>query len=64
MNIRDLSALERAATWLDELILACRNFGPLSCKHPKLTATVIRKARSLRASLHELRTLLDQSKGD
>jgi hypothetical protein len=63
MNIRDLSALERAATWIDELIQACRKYGQIHCKHPKLTAQVTRRAQSLRSKLRSLRECLDNAKG-
>ena len=64
MNLRDLSTIERAATWLDELIQACRKLGPIYSENPKLTATVTRKAKSLRPSLRALRDFLDNPKGE
>jgi hypothetical protein len=63
MNLRDLTTLEYAANWLDELIQACRKLGPLYCENPKLTATVTRKAKSLRPSLRALRDFLEHPKG-
>ncbi len=58
MNIRDLSTLERTATWLDELIEACQPRGRLSSHNPELVRDVIRKAKALRTSLNTLRTFL------
>ena len=55
MKIRDLSALDSASKWLDELLQACRKYGPIYNANPKLTATVTRKARALRQSLYSLR---------
>ena len=55
MNLRDVSALERAAHSLDELIQVCRKFGPIYRAHPKLTAQVTRRAQALRTSLRTLR---------
>jgi hypothetical protein len=60
MNIRDLSTLERTATWLEELIRACQPLGSLYCENPKLTADVTRKGKALRTSLQTLRDFLDQ----
>ena len=55
MKIRDLSALDSATKWLDELTQTCRKYGPIYNANPKLTATVTRKARALRQSLYSLR---------
>jgi hypothetical protein len=63
LNIRDLSALERAATWIDELLQTCRKYGPVHCKEPKLTAQVKRRAQSLGSALRSLRETLDTPKG-
>ena len=63
MNLRDLSTLERSAVWLDELIQACRKLGPIYSENPKLTATVTRKAKSLRPSLLALKEFLDNLEG-
>ncbi len=63
LNIRDLSALERAANWIDELIQVCRKYGPVHCKEPKLSAQVNRRAQSLRSALRTLRETLDTLKG-
>lgn len=62
MNIRDLSTLDRASAWLDELIQACRKLGPLYCENPNLTAAVTRKAKSLRPTLLRLRDFLHEPK--
>jgi hypothetical protein len=64
LNIRDLSALERAANWIDELIQACRKYGPVHCQEPKLSAQVNRRAQSLRTVLRTLREKLDHPKGE
>ena len=40
MNLKDLSAIERTAVWLDELIETCRKLGPVYSANPKLTAMV------------------------
>jgi hypothetical protein len=58
MNIRDLSALERTAVWLSELIQACRRGGILYGKNPGLARDVTRKAKALRTSLATLRDFL------
>jgi len=58
MNVRDLSALERTAVWLEELIGACRRPGPLYAVNPERVADVTRKAKALRASLNALLTLI------
>lgn len=58
MNVRDLSALERTAVWLEELIQACRRPGPLYAVDPTRVADVTRKAKSLRTSLQALRALI------
>lgn len=63
MNIRDLSTLESAAKWLDELIQACRRLGPVYCTNPKLTANVTRRAKTLRPALQKLRDFIDNPKG-
>jgi hypothetical protein len=55
MNIRDLSALERTAVWLDELIRACERRGSCYGKNPALARDVTRKAKALRTSLTTLR---------
>jgi hypothetical protein len=55
VKVRDLSALDSASKWLDELFQACRKYGPIYNANPKLTATVTRKARALRQSLYSLR---------
>lgn len=60
LNVRDLSTLERAATWLDELIQACRQSGPLHFRNPTLVADVTRKAKALATCLTTLRQFLDQ----
>jgi hypothetical protein len=63
LNLRDLSALERTLVWLDELLTACHESGSLRARYPKLTARLVRQAKSLRASLIVLRTeLLSPSK--
>lgn len=59
MNIRDLSTLERTASWLEELITLCRPRGPLAGKDPALQRDVTRKAKALRTSLQKLRAALD-----
>lgn len=64
MNLRDLSAVERTAVWLDELIDVCRKLGPLSSANPKLVADVTRKAKSLRTSLTSFREFLNNPKGE
>ena len=58
MNIRDLSALERTATWLTELIQACRRGGILYGRSPDRVRDVTRKAKALRTSLDNLREFL------
>lgn len=58
MNIRDLSALERTAAWLDELVQACRRGAILYGKNPDLVRDVTRKAKALRTSLDKLREFL------
>ena len=58
MKIRDLSALDSATKWLDELLQACRKYGPIYNANPKLTAMVTRKARALRQSLYSLREVI------
>ncbi len=55
MNIRDLSALERTAAWLEELIAICQPRGRLSSADPQLVRDVTRKAKALRTSLTTLR---------
>ena len=55
VKVRDLSALDSAMKWLDELLQACRKYGPIYNANPKLTATVTRKARALRQSLYSLK---------
>jgi hypothetical protein len=54
MNVRDLPALERTATWLDELIRACERGGSCYGKNPDLARDVTRKAKALRTSLTTL----------
>jgi hypothetical protein len=61
VKVRDLSTLDSASKWLDELLQACRKYGPINNANPKLTATVTRKARALRQSLYSLRELLRKS---
>ena len=61
MNIRDLSTLESAAKWLDELIQACRKFGPVYSSNPKLTAQVTTRAKTLRPALGAPSGLYPQS---
>ena len=63
MNIRDLSTLESAAKWLDELIQTCRKFGPVYSSNPKLTAQVTTRAKTLRPSLERLRDSILNPKG-
>ena len=58
MNIRDLSALERTAAWITELIQACQRGGVLYGKNPGLVRDVTRKAKALRTSLTTLRDFL------
>jgi hypothetical protein len=58
MNLRDLSAVERTAAWLDELIEICRPRGRLSSADAKLVRDVTRKAKALRTSLTTLRASL------
>lgn len=58
MNVKDLSALERTAAWLDELVEACRKLGPVYSANPTMTADVTRKAKALRTSLATLREFL------
>jgi hypothetical protein len=58
MNVRDLSALERTAAWLTEVIQACRRGGILYGKNPNLVRDVTRKAKALRTSLNSLRDFL------
>ena len=58
MNIRDLSALERTAVWLTQLIETCRPRGIVSGKNPALVRDVTRKAKALRTSLNKLRDFL------
>src|SRR5712692_357205 len=36
VKVRDLSALDSASTWLDELLQACRKYGPIYNANPKL----------------------------
>ena len=55
MKVRDLSALDSASKWLDELLQTCRKYGPIYNANPKLTAMVTRKARALRQSLYSLK---------
>ena len=55
VRVRDLSSLESASKWLDELLQACRKYGPFYNANPKLTATVTRKAMALRQSLYSLK---------
>jgi hypothetical protein len=55
MKVRDLSELDSASKWLDELLQACRKYGPIYNANPKLTAMVTRRARALRQSLYSLR---------
>ncbi len=55
MKVPDLSALDSASKWLDELLQACRKYGPIYNANSKLTATVTRKASALRQSLYSLR---------
>jgi len=64
MDIRELSALERTAVWLDELIEVCRRLGRVYVLNPKLAADVTRKAKALRTSLQTLRSFLDNPKGE
>lgn len=58
MNIRDLSALERTAVWLGELIAASQRGGRLYSANPDLVRDVTRKAKALRTSLDKLRNFL------
>jgi hypothetical protein len=62
IDLRDLSALERTASWLDELLQACRPRGPLHHRHPKFVADVTRKAKALHTALANLCQSLDQPK--
>lgn len=55
MNIRDLSMLDRTASWLDELIKASEIRGSLYGENPALARDVTRKAKALRTSLTTLR---------
>ena len=64
MNIRDLSALERTAVWLDELIDVCRPRGPLAGTDAELVRDVTRKAKALRTSLKSLQAFLNNAKGE
>ena len=60
MNLRDRSALERTAIWLDELIQLCRPRGLLAgAADQRRIADVSRKAKSLRTSLTNLQEALD-----
>ncbi len=63
MNIRDWSAVERTAAWLEELIEACRRGGSLYAANNDPVRDVTRKAKALRTSLTTLRTFLDNPKG-
>ncbi len=62
MDIRDLSTVERTASWLSELIEACRHLGPLYTRNPQLAADVTRKAKSLRTSLARFQEFLLEPK--
>lgn len=64
MDIRDLSAIERTAVWIDELIQACRRPGELYGKNPKLVADVTRKAKALRTCLATLQDFLFNPRKD
>jgi hypothetical protein len=65
MNIQDVSALERTAVWLDELIQACRKGGLVHSANPKLTTEVTRKAKGLRTSIMALREhVIPSQKGE
>ena len=64
MNIRDLSAVDSAARYLDELVRACHKLGPIYCENPKLTTNVSRKAKSLRPTLAALRAFFIEPKGE
>ena len=64
MNIRDLSTLERTATWLEVLITLCQPRGRLCDVDRKLVADVSRKALALQKSLQKLTgTLVPPGKG-
>jgi hypothetical protein len=58
MNLRELSCLERAGHWLEELITACRWGGALDCHNHALASNVLHKARALHTSLAKLRASL------
>ena len=58
MDIRDLSTVERTASWLSELIEACRRLGPLYTRNPQMAADVTRKAKALRTSLARFQEFL------
>lgn len=62
MNVRDLSAVDRTATWLIELIAACRRPGQLYGTNPELVADVTRKAKALQTVLDKLRHSLKTPK--
>lgn len=64
MDIRDLSTVERTASWLSELIEACRRLGPLYTRNPQLAADVTRKAKSLRTSLERFQEFLLEPKNE
>jgi len=64
MDIRELSALERTAVWLDELLEVCQRGRRAYGLNPKLAADVTRKAKALRTSLQTLRSFLDNPKGE
>lgn len=61
MNLRDLSAVERAAARIDELVETCRPRGPAYCHARLLAIDVLRKAKGLKTSLAKLREALDRS---
>ncbi len=54
MDIRDLSTLERTASWLEELAAACHKGTRIAVRCPRQAADVSRKARALQKSLRQL----------
>lgn len=62
MNVRDLTAMERTANWLEELIRATQIRGSLYGENNDLARDVTRKAKALRTSLKKFQDFLDNKK--
>ena len=59
MNLRERSALERTAVWLEELLAVCKRPGEVYAQNNDLVADVTRKAKALKTVLQKLRDFLD-----